>query len=75
MAKLIVEFHYGTLYSRPSLDLKQRSLLTIAAMIASGYAGILELSHNTVLLNQHFLTTPFPTTRSGIAHHFIFLSP
>ncbi|MET3847424.1 carboxymuconolactone decarboxylase family protein [Paenibacillus sp. OAE614] len=39
MAKLIVEFPYGSLYSRPGLDIKQRSLLTIGAMIASGAAA------------------------------------
>ncbi|SFB52060.1 4-carboxymuconolactone decarboxylase [Cohnella sp. OV330] len=42
MAKLIVEFPYGSLYSRPGLDLKQRSLLTIAAMLASGAAAQLD---------------------------------
>ncbi|MGN7165463.1 carboxymuconolactone decarboxylase family protein [Paenibacillus cellulositrophicus] len=42
MAKLIVEFPYGSLYSRPGLDLKQRSLLTIGAMIASGAAAQLD---------------------------------
>ena len=42
MAKLIVEFPYGSLYARPGLDLKQRSLLTIAAMIASGAASQLD---------------------------------
>lgn len=42
MARLIVEFPYGSLYSRPGLDLKQRSLLTIGAMIASGAAAQLD---------------------------------
>ncbi|WP_433616221.1 carboxymuconolactone decarboxylase family protein [Paenibacillus cellulositrophicus] len=42
LAKLIVEFPYGSLYSRPGLDLKQRSLLTIGAMIASGAAAQLD---------------------------------
>lgn len=42
MAKLIVEFPYGSLYARPGLDLKQRSLLTIAAMLASGAASQLD---------------------------------
>lgn len=42
MAKLIVEFPYGSLYSRPGLDIKQRSLLTIGAMIASGAAAQLD---------------------------------
>lgn len=42
MAKLIVEFPYGSLYARPGLDLKQRSLLTIAAILASGSAAQLD---------------------------------
>ncbi|MDG0811235.1 carboxymuconolactone decarboxylase family protein [Cohnella rhizosphaerae] len=42
MARLIVEFPYGSLYARPGLDLKQRSLLTIAAMLASGAATQLD---------------------------------
>ncbi|MFM9280795.1 carboxymuconolactone decarboxylase family protein [Paenibacillus jiagnxiensis] len=50
MAKLIVEFPYGSLYSRPGLDLKQRSLLTIAAMLASGAAAQLDF-HIEAALN------------------------
>jgi 4-carboxymuconolactone decarboxylase len=50
MAKLIVEFPYGSLYSRPGLDLKQRSLLTMAAMIASGAASQLDF-HIEAALN------------------------
>ncbi|MDP4096414.1 carboxymuconolactone decarboxylase family protein [Paenibacillus sp. P96] len=50
MAKLIVEFPYGSLYSRPGLDLKQRSLLTMAAMIASGAAAQLDF-HIEAALN------------------------
>ncbi|WP_217594280.1 carboxymuconolactone decarboxylase family protein [Cohnella sp. GbtcB17] len=42
MARLIVEFPYGSLYARPGLDLKQRSLLTIAAMLASGASAQLD---------------------------------
>jgi len=50
MARLIVEFPYGSLYSRPGLDLKQRSLLTIAAMLASGAAAQLDF-HIEAALN------------------------
>lgn len=50
MAKLIVEFPYGSLYSRPGLDLKQRSLLTMAAIVASGAAAQLDF-HIEAALN------------------------
>lgn len=42
MAKLVVEFAYGSLYTRQGLDEKQRSLLTIAALVASGSAAQLD---------------------------------
>ncbi|QNK56420.1 carboxymuconolactone decarboxylase family protein [Paenibacillus sp. PAMC21692] len=35
-ANMIVSFPYGMIYSRPGLDLKQRSLVAISALIASG---------------------------------------
>lgn len=35
-AKMIVEFGFGDIYSRPGLNEKQRELLTIAALITQG---------------------------------------
>ncbi len=32
MARLVIEFPYGDIYSRPGLDLKTRELLTIASL-------------------------------------------
>ena len=36
LARLTVEFPYGDIYSRPQLDLPQRQLVTIGALVASG---------------------------------------
>lgn len=38
MARLVVEFPYGDIYSRPGLDLKTRELITIASLTTLGYA-------------------------------------
>jgi len=38
MARLVIEFPYGDIYSRPGLDLKTRELLTIASLTTQGYA-------------------------------------
>jgi 4-carboxymuconolactone decarboxylase len=38
MAKLVIEFPYGDIYSRPGLDLKSRELITIASLTTLGYA-------------------------------------
>ena len=38
MAKLVIEFPYGDIYSRPGLDLKTRELITIASLTTLGYA-------------------------------------
>lgn len=38
MARLVIEFPYGDIYSRPGLDLKTRELLTIAALTTLGNA-------------------------------------
>lgn len=35
-AEMIVSFPYGMIYSRPGLDFKQRALVAISALIASG---------------------------------------
>ncbi len=38
MARYIIEFPYGDIYSRPGLDLKMRELITIASLTTLGYA-------------------------------------
>lgn len=38
MARFIVEFPYGDIYSRPGLDIKMRELITIASLTTLGYA-------------------------------------
>ena len=37
-AKLMVEFPFGDLYTRPQLDLKTREIVAVAALAALGYA-------------------------------------
>ena len=38
MAKFIIEFPYGDIYSRPGLSLKTRELITIASLTTLGHA-------------------------------------
>jgi 4-carboxymuconolactone decarboxylase len=38
MARLVIEFPYGDIYSRPGLNLKTRELITIASLVTLGYA-------------------------------------
>lgn len=38
MARLVVEFPYGDIYSRPGLDIKTRELITIASLTTLGNA-------------------------------------
>ena len=38
MARFVIEFPYGDIYSRPGLDIKTRELLTIASLTTLGYA-------------------------------------
>lgn len=38
-ARMVIEFAFGDLYSRESLDLRSRELIAIAALAASGHAG------------------------------------
>lgn len=38
MARFVVEFPYGDIYSRPGLDIKTRELITIASLTTLGYA-------------------------------------
>lgn len=50
LAKLIVEFPFGSIYSRPGLDLQQRSLLTLSSLITQGAESQLQF-HIHVALN------------------------
>jgi 4-carboxymuconolactone decarboxylase len=38
MARFVIEFPYGDIYSRPGLDLKTRELITIASLTTQGFA-------------------------------------
>ncbi len=38
MARFVIEFPYGDIYSRPGLDMKSRELITIASLTTLGYA-------------------------------------
>jgi 4-carboxymuconolactone decarboxylase len=38
LARLVVEFGYGDIYTRPGLDIRQRQLIAIAALTAIGGA-------------------------------------
>ena len=38
MARYVIEFPYGDIYSRPGLDLKTRELITIASLTTLGHA-------------------------------------
>jgi len=38
LARFIVEFGFGDVYSRPGLDLKTREIVTVAALTALGHA-------------------------------------
>ena len=38
-ARLLIEFPFGDIYTRPGLDLKTRELATVAALTAMGTAG------------------------------------
>ena len=38
MARLVIEFPYGDIYSRRGLNLKTRELVTIASLVTLGYA-------------------------------------
>lgn len=39
LARLIIEFGYGDIYTRPGLDIQSRQIATIAALVALGNAG------------------------------------
>jgi len=38
MARYVIEFPYGDIYSRPGLDIKTRELITIASLTTLGHA-------------------------------------
>jgi 4-carboxymuconolactone decarboxylase len=38
MARYIIEFSFGDIYSRPGLDLKSREIATVAALTSLGFA-------------------------------------
>ncbi len=38
MARYVIEFPFGDIYSRPGLDLKSREIATVAALTALGFA-------------------------------------
>ncbi len=38
MARFVIEFPYGDIYSRPGLDIKTRELVTIASLTTLGHA-------------------------------------
>ncbi|MDF2690777.1 MAG: hypothetical protein K0S29_632 [Gammaproteobacteria bacterium] len=39
LAKMVIEFPFADVYSRPGLDLKSREIATVAALTALGTAG------------------------------------
>lgn len=38
LARLVIEFPFGDIYSRPGLDLRSREIATVAALTALGHA-------------------------------------
>lgn len=51
MARYVIEFPYGDIYSRPELDLKTRELITIASLTTLGYASAQLKAHIHNALN------------------------
>lgn len=51
MARFVVEFAYGDVYSRPGLDLKTRELATVSALTALGNCPLQLKSHINGALN------------------------
>jgi 4-carboxymuconolactone decarboxylase len=49
IAKLIVEFAFGDIYSRPTLDLKQKELLTISSLVSQGAESQLDFHIHAAL--------------------------
>ncbi len=51
MARYVIEFPYGDIYSRPGLDIKTRELITIASLTTLGYASAQLKAHIHNALN------------------------
>lgn len=51
MARLVIEFPYGDIYSRPGLDLRTRELITIASLTTLGNAPAQLQAHVRNALN------------------------
>ena len=51
LARFVVEFPYGDVYSRPGLDLKTREIATVAALTAMGHFQLQLKSHIEGALN------------------------
>ncbi len=51
MARFVIEFPYGDIYSREGLDLKTRELITIASLTTLGYAKDQLKAHVSNALN------------------------
>ena len=79
-ARLVVEFPFGDIYSRPGLDLKTRELATVAALTAVGTApgqlrihihGALNVGctrHEIVeVIMQMVVFAGFPAALNGLA--------
>ncbi|MGC9516300.1 MAG: carboxymuconolactone decarboxylase family protein [Methanomicrobiales archaeon] len=51
LARYVVEFPYGDIYSRPGLEMKNREMITVAVLTALGNAENQLKSHITAALN------------------------
>lgn len=51
MARLVIEFPYGDIYSRPGLGIKTRELITIASLTTLGHAKDQLKAHISNALN------------------------
>lgn len=50
LGRMIIEFAFGEVYSRPTFDLKQRELITLSSLITQGAGeGQLEFHFNSAL--------------------------
>ena len=54
VAKYIIEFAYGEIYSREGLSNKQRALVTISSLVTQGTEPQLELHINTGLDSRSY---------------------
>jgi 4-carboxymuconolactone decarboxylase len=49
VARFIVEFAYGDIYTRPGLDNQERAMVTLASLVTLGTEAQIELHVNTAL--------------------------